>query len=433
MALTEFRFNTGPQGAAVPSGGGVTLPGGATYDAAASMEGAFGLSIAQPASTIGRAEFAVSSADQLTITFFYKMTRSAAVGQQIFAVYNTLTGVAALQMSWSGASNQIALKNANGSIENYALTPSPNAMVVGTWYRFVVVLDRAATTITVKVYAADGSPLYSYTNTAWGTWDSPNMFYLGGLQNDRSATFVHAVDYVAFNTGTTAEIPAPANQPPTVTVNQNRTVAPGSTFALSATASDVDGTIASRQWAYDYPSSGGPALTGANTADASATAGAAGSLYVLRHTVTDDGGLTGSATTEVRVPTSGSATLRPLPGAGTGTGAWAKVGSAASEGEALADSSDATYVESPAISSTPTRRRWRWQPTSARSAASIVLRLGLDSGTAAVIVRLLEGNLTRQSWSQAITTTPTDYTFTISAAALAAITDSGNLFLEVEA
>lgn len=433
MAVTEFRFNTGPQGASVPSAGGATMPAQAVYDSAASIEGAYGLAIAQPATTVARAEFAVAGADQLSVTFFYKMTsRSAAVGQQIFAVYNHLTGVSAVQLSWSGSSNQLALKNASGSIETYALTPSAGAVSQGTWYRFTVLLDRGAGSIQVRVYSVAGTLLYTYTSAGWGTWDSPTIFFLGGLQSDRNATFGHAIDYVAYETGSTTEIPAPANQAPTVTVNPNRTVQAGAAFSLTSSATDQDGTVVSRQWSYVYPSSGGPALSGATTADASATAGAAGSLYILRHTATDDGGLSGSATTEVRVPVSGGTTLRPLAGDGSGTSGWSKVGSAASEGEALADALDTTYVESPAISATAARRRWRLQPSAARSAATITLRLGVDSGSATVTVRLLEGNTVRQSWTQAVTTTPTDYTFTISSATLSAITDSGNLFLEVE-
>ena len=221
-----------------------------------------------------------------------------------------------------------------------------------------------------------------------------------------------------------------SNNPPTVTVGSNQDVAAGATVNLTSTASDVDGTIASRAWSFDYPTSGAPTLTGASSANASFTAGSAGSLYILRHTATDNSGATASATMEVRVPL-GTA-ISPIPGTGTGVGTWNIVGGSATGGDALADSSDATYLETATVSVTEQRRRWRLNPSSVRTNGTITVRVAQDSaGSLTAKVRLFEGNTQRQEWTITVTTTIADQTVTLSGPTISAITDWGNLYVEV--
>jgi hypothetical protein len=230
-----------------------------------------------------------------------------------------------------------------------------------------------------------------------------------------------------------------SNAVPTVTLSPDQNVAAGAGFSVGATANDPDGTIASYLWTYDYPASGGPALTGATTATVSATAGAAGSLYVLRCTVTDNDGATSFDTAEVRVPVAGSVTTRPISANGTGTGSWTRVGGSATDGEALSDASDGTYLESPTVTGSEVTRRVRWQPSNARTSGVMRHRLWTDSGTANGVVRLYEGTTLRQSWNiatqaspaQVLDTTPTQYSFTLSSGTIAAISDWGNLFVEL--
>jgi len=223
---------------------------------------------------------------------------------------------------------------------------------------------------------------------------------------------------------------APANLPPTVTVGSNQDVSAGATVSLTSTASDSDGTVASRLWTFDYPTSGAPTLTGSTSANASFTAGAVGNLYILRHTATDNLGATGYATMEVRVPTGG--TIAPLAGAGTGAGTWTNTGGAGSEGVALNDASDSTYVESATASGTEQNRRWRLNPSSVRTSGTITVRVAQDiSGTIVAKVRLFEGSTQRQEWTITTTTSIADQTVTLSGGTISAITDWGNLYVEV--
>lgn len=225
--------------------------------------------------------------------------------------------------------------------------------------------------------------------------------------------------------------PAPPNVPPTVDVIGRQEVAAGALVNLSATGADSDGSIAGYAWSFDYPSSGAPTLTGANTATPSFTAGAAGSLYILRCTVTDNSGATASATTEVRVPlVSSSWTARPLPTTGSGTSGWSIVGGSGTVGGALADESDATYIESAALTSTAQTRRVRVQPVATSTGVSFSARLSLSDAVAATVkMRLYEGSVLRQEWPVTVTNTPTTYDFALTTPS--AIGDWGSLFLEL--
>lgn len=220
------------------------------------------------------------------------------------------------------------------------------------------------------------------------------------------------------------------NTVPTVDAGVNQNVAAAATVNLASTAADSDGTIASRAWTFDYPTSGAPSLTGGSTANASFTAGAAGSLYVLRHTVTDNDGASAFDTVEIRVPSTGD--LRPLPGDGTVVGTWTALGAAATRGAALADESDTTAVVSPLASGTEASVRVRLAPSTTRTAANVVLRIDQDvAGTVVATARLYEGASLRQSWTVTTSTAIANQTLALSSGTLSAIGDWGNLFLEL--
>jgi hypothetical protein len=114
------------------------------------------------------------------------------------------------------------------------------------------------------------------------------------------------------------------------------------------------------------------------------------------------------------------------------TGTWTNVGGVGTEGGALADSSDSTYLESGAISGTAQEVTVRLLPRSALSSGSITVRLAVDTGSATATVRLRRGTTVLQTWTQAVTTTPTDYEFTLSGTAVSgANSDPGDLRVSV--
>jgi len=105
-----------------------------------------------------------------------------------------------------------------------------------------------------------------------------------------NAPITVAWDDLAVSDGVTA------NLLPNVAAGADQTATAGQTVTLTGTASDPDGTIASRAWTCTgFPSGGSaPTLAGAGTANASFTAPSTPGAYTFQFTATDNGG--GSAT-----------------------------------------------------------------------------------------------------------------------------------------
>lgn len=293
----------------------------------------------------------------------------------------------------------------------------------------------SGTSLTVNVYAAGSSTVVA-TSSVTASAASVNSMRVGLTGSSNSGITLDLDDIQVAYGGLPDRFDlAPSN--PTVNAGATQNVAAGATVNLTAAGADTDGTIASYAWTWAYhPTTANigtsTGITGAATSTASFTAGAVGSLYIAKCTVTDNSGLTGSANVEIRVPRSGSATSRPMPLTGTGN-TWTSVGGAATDVGALGDESDTTYLESGTLSTTPTKRRVRLDPSTARSSGVLKLKLVTDAGTANCTIRLIEDVTVRQTWTQAITATLTEYSFTLSAPTVAAIADWGNLFIEVEA
>lgn len=312
---------------------------------------------------------------------------------------------------------------------------SAASVVAGTYYRITWVINAATGAYTIKIY--NGASSTTALNTVSGTasaFTSTAAFasvqlQAGGVSTAKTVDF----DALIVDDGGTSEIVPAANVLPSVSLTANQNVSAGATVTATATATDSDGSIASYAWTVVGASSTStPTLTGASTATVTLTAPAAGNLVTLQCVVTDNSGGTATATTEVRVPLAGATTVRPLALAATGA-AWTNTGGAASDGAALADGSDTTYLESPSLTSTESARRVRLQPVNTRATDTVTVRLFTDTGTANTTVRLYEGATVRQSWTQAVTTTPTDYTFTASAGTISAVGDWSGLYLEVGA
>jgi hypothetical protein len=230
----------------------------------------------------------------------------------------------------------------------------------------------------------------------------------------------------------------PFNAPPSVIMPSDVTATVGGAWSLTPTITSDD-TVASTVWAVTKTTATGvttvtSGLTGASGAtlsgDASTTA-TAGSLLTATITVTDTGGLHTSGSVIVRVPVSGS-TDAPVLGVAetTSVGSWTPTG-AGSTGLALGDASDSTYNTSGGVSGTEQSYRHRLTPSAVRTTGSLTRRLATDTGTANATLRLYQGGTLLQVWTQSLTSTVTTYSFALSTGTVAAITDWGNLFVEL--
>lgn len=317
---------------------------------------------------------------------------------------------------------------------NIALTNSAGTVPHGQLNRYELVYDVGTTTsngsATLRVFAGDSlTPVTSVSVTGVNmTQQNVTQLDLGRV-NAGAYVLTQYFDSIQMDDSTTSEI-GPyivANAPPTVTMPAHQSVSGGATVNLTATASDSDGTIASRAWTVDYSSTGSnPTLTGAATANVSFTAPAAGHLVVLKHVVTDDDGATAEGYVEVRTPKTGAFTT--LIGAGTGGAGWTTEGGAASEGAALADASNTTYVESPIFTGTASARRWRIQPLIPRESLTLTPVTSVSEIAGTVTARLYEGATLRQSWTLDQSTSPDDQVLVVSSPA--SITDWENLWFE---
>lgn len=374
-------------------------------------------------------------------------TAGASFAARVYYYLPTLpsAGNSVLQVRTAGGGTtltQVLIRN-DGSMQvadatgAYAITTAASVFPAAQWVRIEISATSGASTGTLNFAAYLGDSTTAISGSTYNlTAQNMGTSNFGRMRVGRVAAFgtmaAFYVDNLGYADGTSTFIGPATNVPPTVSAGSNQTgVTAGATVNLSATAADSDGSIASIAWTYDYPTSGAPTLTGGTTLTPSFTAGSAGSLYVLRCTVTDNVGATAASTVEVRVPASGNTDARPIATAATKVGTWTRTGGT-TDGGVLADESDATYLESSSVSGTEQSARIRIYPTLTRSSGQVELRLGTDTGTATALIRLYEGTTLRQSWTQAsVPTTITAYTFTLSGGALSSITDWGNLWVEV--
>lgn len=275
-----------------------------------------------------------------------------------------------------------------------------------------------------------------YTNTTAnvGTAQTMGRIIEGKANNAPEAWWF---DGIAFDTTLSDFIGVGTTTPPTVSTPPVQNQPISTPTSVSVTASSSSGTITGYAWSYLYPAggTGAPALTGASTNTVSfTTPSTAGKLYQLQCVVTDSNGLTTTVQTEVRVPTSGDATV--LPGSPTNiVGSWANVGGAATQGDALADSSASTYIESAALSATGQSERFRVQPMLLRGSLDIPVQFSIgSSGAVTAKARLYLGNTQLQEWSHTPVSTnpavPDVFTDSVTSGNLALITDWGNLWYE---
>jgi len=333
----------------------------------------------------------------------------------------------------------ILITNGNMQVQNAAganVGTTSIAPPTGQWLRVEGSISNGNTstgTLNLDVYTGDGNTPISGLSLAL-TAQNFGTANIGRIRFGRTAAFgtwaPFYLDDLAFKDSSTVYVGVSANTPPSVDAGVNQNVAASSTVNLHGTATDPDGSIAEVEWTVVAPSTGTPTITDDDALDASFTAGSAGNLYTVQLEATDNDGASVSDTLEVRVPVASGTSMRPLALNGTGS-TWTIGGGSGSHGEALADDSDSTYVESPAVSSTPVALKVRHQPSLAKATGALKEKFWTDSGTANVVVKLYEGNTVRQTWSAtAIDDTPTEYTYNLDSGTVAAITDWGNLYVE---
>lgn len=296
----------------------------------------------------------------------------------------------------------------NGSGSSVALTTG--------WYRFMIMETPGGSTTTAriesKLWDAAGTLLMNHdTGTTYdaGTTDPVGRVRFSGNTTATGLT-VWWMDQLRWGHVATGDIGDVANLPPVISsITANQSVTAGATgVTATVVASDPDGTIASYAWSVvTAESSATPTLSGASTNTVSLTAPAAGNVVVLQCVVTDSGGATTTATTEVRVPVGTGADAAALSIEGIGDSGWTIIGGSANQGTALGDGSSTTRVESPDITVTASVRTWRLKPMATRTALRITLSAAVltSSITHTSKVRVYQGPPTLTQITERATST----------------------------
>lgn len=441
MTLKQITFDSIADGTVITSGTAASIGASAvlpntggvfTVKSSAAVQGARGL------------ELVTSTAGASYVSFdFNTSTNSAAdtfEGQlpQVLPTGTNKPTIAWLASS-SGSTILRLMVDSTGLVQlqkvSGALVTLATGQAAGLKYqlrRWVTVGTGATDVIHVEFRTSGGATLLgSYDNTASDIGDNPVAKLFFGVSSTMPESYTMNIDSIQLDDGRTSFIPGMAVAP-TLSLTGNQNVAAAATVTATATATGT-GTLTYAWSVVTAQSTSTPTLTGGTTATVSLTAPAIGNLVTLQCIVTDSiGGLTATATTEVRVPRAGSATVVPLALDAIKVGTITRVGGSATDGAALADASDTTYLETGALSSTEQSAEARWEPHNSRASGQMTpLRLGTDTGTATALVKLVEATTVRQSWTQAVTATATDYTFTLDPATISAIADWGNLRVRV--
>lgn len=454
MTLTQYPLDGYPSGTSITTGNTgantISLGAGSTgvYSSAAAAYGAVGVRLSIAAGTSPAFRFLFgggATGNQAAFRFCSSGPNGAAAGgvnAVNFVNFRHASGVVAA-IGYDKGNNGLNFRNGPSGTIISAITFAALSTAAGstvnlaTILEYSLVVNNSTGAYALKVYLPGTSTIVW---SASGTTTFTQTGAFAGLQFGGSSDVevTQDVDFVQVNDGSSTEIAQPAtNQPPTVSISSPlRDVAASSAVSFTATATDTDGTIAGYQWAVEYSSTGSnPTLTGATTATVSLTApAAAGSLIVLRCTATDDADGTGYTLAEVRVPSPVASGIVPVDRT-TGNSGWGIIGGAASQAAALGDGDAGTLVESPDVTSTASVRRFRLAPMSARS--SMVITIGgalmTASGSHACKVRVGSGSTQVKEVSLPATTSSADYTVTLTAGEVAAITDWGAVWVELVA
>lgn len=350
---------------------------------------------------------------------------------------NTTAVVSRLQWKQTGV-----LQFTDKSAAHTLVVAAAGVLSNATKYRVEVLYSAGtgtADTVTVKVYtpaAATGStPVAQVTASNLNLGTNPLLNSDLGMGGGIATQQTFGWDTIQMQSGRTTEFgpyTAAANVPPSVSASSAQsTTTPGQTVTLTGTATDSDGTIASRAWSFTSVPAGvtAPTISNASSATATFVPPSAG-LYVAQFAATDNSGATSTATVSIYV----GGTAATVIGQTANPGGWTSTPSGSGIPSVLSDASTSTYAESPASPSTAATVRLRLAPLQPLTSFSMTLGSASLNGTGnlAVSATLYEGSTARKTWT-GLTPTGGDIALTMTAAECATIGSWNALDVELSA
>lgn len=421
--LSQWGFE-GAQGATLAEAGlGLTGTGTAIHDAAQAVVGGTGgkFTANDGLTKLARLTATVSSNTMAWSAYIRTPAATPSVDFTMATLRNTTAGVQ-LRVMYTAA-GAVGVQGVTGGFHSMA-----TGVALGTQLRWEVLLVAATSTtgtITAKSYtSAAGWTTQlgtTYTNAAFDAGTTPITASDVGVTTAVTPGGIIGVDYVRMEDGRTTEFgPPPAGGTPTANAGASQYVVAGTLITLDGSASTAaSGTITGHSWVCTAFPAGAtsPAITTPTAATATATL-TDGGRYVFQDTVTQTGGATASATVTEYVYEQSNVNVDVF---STTLGLWTNEGGAATALAALNDTSQATFLQSPA---NPTGQPEISVMNPFGPGNISVFLEGNYSGAAltrTISIYKEDGTTLVDTESYALTSTPFDHEFAIDATSIAAI------------
>lgn len=264
-------------------------------------------------STSGLNQIRAESQTNLATRKVWKRLTTADLGQTIAMTNTAVRGQSLAVIAMRGAADPLIGNQAfsicyNGVYSKQGSTPTPSAD-----YSYAVGLLSAVpinatgpsfsfTSTWTEQVDADGADPASITNPiAYITTQSYGAGTSGVAQTPETFTISPSNKFDSIYD--LLRVAPAANQPPVVSAGVDQTVPVGTSLTLNGTATDPDGTVASRQWTCVSTPAGVTAPTFSAGSAATYTYAAAGS-YTLQFTAVDNAGASSTDTVIVTVVAS---------------------------------------------------------------------------------------------------------------------------------
>jgi hypothetical protein len=408
----------------VQIGAGATL----TADNAHAAHGTIAMKLAPSSGAVTQVINSGLSSSTMAVRSYVYLTANPPGDEWIEAFYQS--GGSTRVASWHiDSAGKINLRNAAAGNIWTATTAIP----LNTWIRVEMYAAVGTTTsngtLNIAYYTLDStSAIASNTNTAnTNTGTSPIDQVNTGHINGGTNITPFWIDDLRIDTATSGFIgPFGANSPPTANAGPTQTVAAGTLVTLAGSSSDADGFIASVAWSQ----LSGPTVSLSSTTINSPTfTPAVPGVIVLQYAATDNVGATTTSTVTINV---NSTSARPVSNV-SNSGGYTIVGGSSTLEAALADESDSTYIQSVAG---PASTIYIAAVTPLASGTITVKHRSKQDISSPVITRvseLLQGpsNTSLASHSDNLTTTWTDYAWTLNTGQIAGITDLNSLRVRI--
>lgn len=357
MAVQTVTFEAGTNGNAisgssVPTGASqVDITGSPTsqYSNAQTAAGSLAWYANVASAQIARLRVTLSaSGDRLRCRFYMRLVANpSASGCSMCEVRDTSSAIP-FQLALNSSSVLQVIPKSGGTV-------SLGTLSLNTWYRVEFEIIRGTTSsngsYNVRYYAGSGTTAVNSATSSTADVGTVNLNQVCFGKLASSPGMEAYFDEFAVEGGSTDPLgPVGTNSAPTVSAGTSQTVERETTVTLQGTATDADGTIASRAWSCtEYPpGSTLPTISDTTALQPTVPLNAAG-RYVFSFTATDNAGATSTPATVTHYvyPHSGEAVGIYSVNLGT----WTKVGSAGTTRAGLVDADDTTGIQSPSGSS----------------------------------------------------------------------------------